>query len=83
LQGNGADVSVPQVLITTLSGTRLLLSSATCCSVIPRCKASEIEPFGGRADVLLSHAAKAARQSAANAALIVFLPVKPHPHRRE
>src|ERR1700730_625165 len=63
LQANGFGVSVPQVVITTLSGTRLLLTSATCCSVIPGFRAPVIERFSGRVDVLLSQPAKAAMQT--------------------
>src|SRR5882757_1000646 len=61
LQANGFGVSVPQVVITTRSGTRLLLTSATCCSVIPGFRPLVIEPFRGR--VLPSQAATAAMQN--------------------
>jgi hypothetical protein len=61
---------VPQVFITTLSGTRLLLTSATCCSVIPGFKTLVMEPFSGRVDALLSQPAKAATQSNGRTAFI-------------
>src|ERR1700754_232683 len=47
LQANGFGVSVPQVVITTLSGRRLLLTSATSCSVIPGFRALVSAPFEG------------------------------------
>src|SRR5882757_6381023 len=80
LQANGFGVSVPQVVITTLSGTRLLLISATCCSVIPGFRALVIEPF--RVCVLPSQAATAAMQSKGYLAFIMFLPVNATRGRR-
>jgi hypothetical protein len=75
LAGKRVGVSAPQVVITTLSGTRLLLTSATCCSVIPGFSAPVIEPFRLRVGGLLSQAAaKAATQSKGYMPLIYVPP---------